>query len=586
MTFSSESFFSGFKILSSKAKLRLFILIPVVLMGVGLETLSIGMVIPALGVLMSEDYLYEIPQVVQILDNFGNPNHQQLILLGLFALAGSFALKNLYLFFQIQCQGTFVYGAQREITLNLFRKYLSSPYLFHLNTSSAKLLRNLTTEVMSYCNFFLMPVINLATEILVVMAILLLVLMIEPRGTILLVMMLVLLVYLFVRVTKRTVASWGSSRLAAEEGKMKHLQEGFKGIKEILLSHKRDFFLSRFQEHNKLSGLMNKKEYIFQYVPKLGVEVIAVCSLVAMCVFMIRQGVEHSQVAHMLGLMATAGFRLIPSFSRILNNLQAINYGWASVTALQSEQEQEVVAPKFSSQLDSPTSTTSLEFKNALTFSEVSFAYDNHDAPIFTNLNFSIKAGDCVGIKGESGSGKSSLVNLVLGLTQPTEGEIRIDDHKIDRSNLPSWQRMIGYVPQEVYLLEDTLRRNIAFGLSDSEIDDDRIRSVINMAQLDNLIASTSKGFDLMVGENGARLSGGQKQRIGIARALYHDPRVLVLDEATSGLDAQTERQLLASLSPLKGNKTILIVAHRETALDFCPLVYTIERGQLLASSS
>jgi ABC-type multidrug transport system fused ATPase/permease subunit len=564
----------------------MLLLIPIILIGVCLEALSIGMVIPALGLIIDENYLQANAYACQILEKIGNPKHEQLIIFGLFALAGAFCVKNIYLFLQIQMQGTFVYGAQREITLNLFQKYLSNSYLFHLNTSSAKLLRNLTTEVNSYCNFFLMPVINLATEILVVLAILFFILLIEPHGTILLLVMLTLLIFVFVKLTKPMVSSWGVNRLIAEEGKMKHLQEGFKGIKEILLSQRKDFFLSRFQAHNKLSGLMNKKEYIFQYVPKLGVEVIAVCSLVAMCVFMVKQGSAHSQVAHMLGLMATAGFRLIPSFSRILNNLQAVNYGWASVTALQSEQENGKRDLEFPDLSISETKVTSFAFNHTLTFSNVSFTYDNSTTPIFKQLDFSIKAGECVGIRGESGVGKSSLINLVLGLIHPTEGKILVDDQRIDRLNLPSWQRIIGYVPQEVYLIEDTLKRNIAFGLSDSEIDDDRVHTVIKIAQLDSLIASKSEGFDLVVGEDGARLSGGQKQRIGIARALYHDPRVLVLDEATSGLDAETERQLLESLSPLKGNKTILIVAHRETALNFCSSVYTIENGQLLASSS
>ena len=584
-----RQFFGGFKVLSPKAKLRLFVLIPVVLVGVFLETLSVGMVIPALGVLMSENYLESIPHVSQVLEKFGNPSHDSLIIFGLVALAGSYLVKNLYLFFQIQMQGTFVYGAQREITYQLFCKYLNQSFSFHLNTSSAQLIRNLTTEVLSYCNFFLMPVINLVTEILVITAILGLILFIEPQGTLILIFALGFLVYFFVKASRKTVTSWGANRLAAEEGKLRHLQQGFRGIKEILLSQKKEYFLSRFQIHNKLSGLMNKKEYIFQYVPKLGVEVIAISSLVGMCLFLILQGNSHQQVTNMLGLMATAGFRLIPSFSRVLNNLQSIHYGWASVTALQTDTDTDTDTMNSSdgnyidTSLQNPLedSTVPCVFEQHLAFSKVSFSYGSQKNPVLSSINMAIEKGKCIGVKGESGAGKSTLVNLILGLVEPTEGEILVDSVKLNSSNLLQWQAKIGYVPQDIYLLDDTLKRNIAFGLNDQEVNKDRVLSVLKLAQLEALLNHSPSGEEFTVGENGSKLSGGQKQRIGIARALYHDPEVLILDEATSALDPETEKQVLSSLKPMLGNKTILIIAHRDSALELCSDIYQIENGRI-----
>jgi ABC-type multidrug transport system fused ATPase/permease subunit len=580
-----RQFFGGFKVLSPKAKLRLFVLIPVVLVGVFLETLSVGMVIPALGVLMSENYLESIPHVSQVLEKFGNPSHDSLIIFGLVALAGSYLVKNLYLFFQIQMQGTFVYGAQREITYQLFCKYLNQSFSFHLNTSSAQLIRNLTTEVLSYCNFFLMPVINLVTEILVITAILGLILFIEPQGALILIFALGFLVYFFVKASRETVTSWGANRLAAEEGKLRHLQQGFRGIKEILLSQKKEYFLSRFQIHNKLSGLMNKKEYIFQYVPKLGVEVIAISSLVGMCLFLILQGNSHQQVTNMLGLMATAGFRLIPSFSRVLNNLQSIHYGWASVTALQTDTDtmNSSDGNYIETSLQNPLedSTVPCVFEQHLAFSKVSFSYGSKKNLVLSSINMAIEKGKCIGVKGESGAGKSTLVNLILGLVEPTEGEILVDSVKLNSSNLLQWQAKIGYVPQDIYLLDDTLNRNIAFGLNDQEVNKDRVLSVLKLAQLEALLNHSPSGEEFTVGENGSKLSGGQKQRIGIARALYHDPEVLILDEATSALDPEKEKQVLLSLKPMLGNKTILIIAHRDSALELCSDVYQIENGRI-----
>ena len=548
-----------------------------------LETLSVGMVVPVLGILMNETYFDRFPELIPILDFLGNPSHEKLIFIGLSGLASAFVLKNLFLFYQVHCQGTFVYGAQREIGVQLFQTYLKKGYLFHARTNSATLLRNLTTEINSYCGFFLMPTINLLTETLVILAILSLVFWLEPKGTLFLIFILGVLVYLFVKTTNRFVGSWGKKRIVAEEEKIKHLQQGFGGIKEIILSGKLNYFIKRFHQPNHISGLMNKREYIFQYVPKQGVEIIAICGLVGMCLFLISQGKPKDEVTHMLGLMATAGFRMIPSFSRILNNLQSIRYGWASVDALSDEFNVTLENGEGLSATSIRTNIGKLDvIKNEISLSKISFAYAGDTKEVLSSLSLNIKKGETIGLSGESGSGKSTLTNVFLGLLQPSSGEIHIDDHLLNENNVSDWQQMVGYVPQDIYLLDDTLRRNIAFGVEDSQVDDDRVLSVLKMAQLEGLVAQSKSGIDLVLGERGARLSGGQKQRIGIARALYNDPQFIILDEATSALDNKTEKEILKTLKPLQGDKTFLIIAHRQTSLDLCDKVYELKDGVLI----
>ena len=548
-----------------------------------LETLSVGMVVPVLGILMNETYFDRFPELIPILDFLGNPSHEKLIFIGLSGLASAFVLKNLFLFYQVHCQGTFVYGAQREIGVQLFQTYLKKGYLFHARTNSATLLRNLTTEINSYCGFFLMPTINLLTETLVILAILSLVFWLEPKGTLFLIFILGVLVYLFVKTTNRFVGSWGKKRIVAEEEKLKHLQQGFGGIKEIILSGKLNYFIKRFRQPNHISGLMNKREYIFQYVPKQGVEIIAICGLVGMCLFLISQGKPKDEVTHMLGLMATAGFRMIPSFSRILNNLQSIRYGWASVDALSDEFNVTLENGEGLSASSIRTNIGKLDvIKNEISLSKISFAYAGDTKEVLSSLSLNIKKGETIGLSGESGSGKSTLTNVFLGLLQPSSGEIHIDDHLLNENNVSDWQQMVGYVPQDIYLLDDTLRRNIAFGVEDSQVDDDRVLSVLKMAQLEGLVAQSKSGIDLVLGERGARLSGGQKQRIGIARALYNDPQFIILDEATSALDNKTEKEILKTLKPLQGDKTFLIIAHRQTSLDLCDKVYELRDGVLI----
>jgi ABC-type multidrug transport system fused ATPase/permease subunit len=562
----------------------MLLLLPVIIVGMALETLSVGMVLPALGILMSETYFEQFPALSPVLNYFGRPDHGDLVFWGLVGLASVFLVKNIFLFFQVQLQGTFVYSAQREISLELFRRYLAKDYRFHLETNSSVLIRNLVSEVTNFCSFFLMPMINLITEVLVILALLTLIFLIEPIGTLFLTVILGALVFLFVKATNRVVGRWGKKRLQAEEEKLRHLQQGLGGIKEILLSGKLEFFLQRFHVPNKLSGLMIKREYIFQYVPKLGVEVIAIFGLVCMCLFMIMQGKPYQEVTHMLGLMATAGFRVIPSFSRILNNLQSIRYGWASVDTLAKEFGNYPNDYRgHLSKADNIPEDSELSFLKKVELANVSFSYPESDRDIVSRITLNIPRGSVVGMDGESGSGKSTIINLLLGLIEPTEGVLKVDGQKLRGAKINQWQKMIGYVPQEIYLLDDTIRRNIAFGVDDSDVNDDRVLEVLKIARLDGLIEKTKDGLELLLGERGARLSGGQRQRIGIARALYHDPEIIILDEATSALDQKTENEILATFEPMIGKKTFLIVAHRKTSLEMCSKVYHLRDGKLLS---
>jgi ABC-type multidrug transport system fused ATPase/permease subunit len=422
-----------------------------------------------------------------------------------------------------------------------------------------------------------MPTINLLTESLVILAILSLVFWLEPKGTLFLIFILGILVYLFVKTTNRVVGSWGKKRIVAEEEKIKHLQQGFGGIKEIIHSGKLNYFIKRFHQPNHISGLMNKREYIFQYVPKQGVEIIAICGLVGMCLFLIYQGKPKEDVTHMLGLMATAGFRIIPSFSRILNNLQSMRYGWASVDALKNEFSLKSDDFTYPSSFEVNSGSSQLNaFKNEILMENISFSYSQKSKQVLSGVNFKIKKGETIGLIGPSGSGKSTLTNLILGFFEPSTGAIYIDGTLLNKGNVSTWQQMIGYVPQEIYLLDDTIRKNVAFGIEDSDIDDARIMSVIKLAKLGSLVDQKKHGLDLILGERGARLSGGQKQRIGIARALYNDPQVIILDEATSALDDKTERGILESLEPLVGDKTILIISHRQSSLKMCSQIFKI----------
>lgn len=557
-------------------------LIPLLLIGMCLETLSVGMVIPAVGILLQTDYLSQFPDIDSVLSYFGEPKKEQLVMIGLLLLAGTFIFKNVFLFFQILCQGTFVFSAQREVAANLFRIYLSKPYRFHLKTNSSFLIRNLTTEINSFCQYVLMPILNLTSEVLVVIALLTLLAVVEPVATLCLGGCLFLIAIIFFRFTNSKVALWGVARQFADEEKIKYLQQGFGGIKQIILSRNLDYFLHLFQRPNIISGLMTKREYILQYLPKQFIEILAISGLVGVCIFMVLQKRSGLEVLAMLSLLSTAGFRLIPSFSRILINLQSIRFGWASVDVLNEELDN-VENKNF--QLPEVNNGNHLTFDCNFTLTNVSFSYGQNKKEILREVNLEVKKGECIGIVGESGAGKSTLSNLLLGLVSPSSGILETDGCKIEAENIQHWQKMIGYVPQEIYLLDDTIEHNIAFGVNDAFIEHSRVGQVVKKAGIQKYISSLDEGLNSKIGERGVRLSGGQRQRIGIARALYQNPQILVLDEATSALDAKTEVGILKELQLMKGNVTMIIIAHRPSTLQFCDRLYRIENRKLVLES-
>jgi len=549
-----------------------------------LETLSVGMVIPALGILLQPDYLGQFAWPDGILPSLGYPNREQVVIIGLVLLAGIFTIKNIFLFFQVLYQGTFVYSAQREVAANLFQHYLSKPYSFHLQTNSSVLIRNLTIEINAYCQYVLMPIINLTSEVLVVIALLVMLILVEPVATLCLGSCLLIVALVFHRFTDSNVSRWGEARQVADEEKIKYLQQGFGGIKQIMLSQSLDYFLHLFQRPNIVSGLMTKKEYIFQYLPKQFIEILSIVGLVGVCVFMVLQGRTSLEVMAMLGLLATAGFRLIPSFSRILRNLQSIRFGWVSVEVLAKEMSRNGNKPENRMPFGEKKNDD-LSFNHDLRLRDISFRYEQNGKELLREINFEVKKGECIGIVGESGAGKSTLTNLLLGLVSPSKGAFEVDGHEIKSAKIQPWQRMIGYVPQEIYLLDDTISRNIAFGVNDTEIDHTQIRKVIETAGIHKFIDSFDDGLNTKIGERGVRISGGQRQRIGIGRALYQNPQVLILDEATSSLDSKTEEEILNELRKIRGKVTMILVAHRQSTLQFCDKIFKIENGKIKLAS-
>jgi ABC-type bacteriocin/lantibiotic exporter with double-glycine peptidase domain len=401
--------------------------------------------------------------------------------------------------------------------------------------------------------------------------------LVEPIGALIVTGFLGISSFIFHRLTRNKLLNWGESRQFIEGKTNQHLLQGLGGVKDLKILGREDNFIHQFNVHNTNRAKITTKQYTLLQIPRLYLEFLAVLGMAGLIMVMVWQQKPLDLILPTLGIFVAAAFRMIPSVNRIMGSMQAIRYSRPVVNILYDE------FYLIRNTKEATPSLNRLAFKNELVVNNLNFSYPNVTAKALENVMVTIKKGESVGFVGSSGSGKSTLVDNILGLLTPDSGNISLDGVDIEH-NLREWQNQIGYVPQSIYLTDDSLLHNVAFGISPEDIDMNDVQQAIKAAQLDEFIEGLPEGIHTMVGERGVRLSGGQRQRIGIARALYHDPHVLVLDEATSSLDSDTEQAVMDAVNLLHGEKTILIVAHRLTTLKNCDRIYKLEKGKLVES--
>ena len=553
-------------------------LLGLMIVGMSLETLSTGMVIPAIALMMQLDLATTYPQFQPLLAALGDPSPTELIPKVMLGLVGVYVAKNLFLAFLAWRQTRFAYGVQAQLSQRLFAIYLRQPYTFHLQRNSAQLIRNVLGETAMLAEAII-ATLNMGTEFLVLAGITALLLAVEPVGTLVAVAVLGAAALSFYYAMRSRIVRWGESRQRHDGLRLQHLQQGLGGAKDVKLLGREMNFLDQFREHTAHSARVSQFQATLQMLPRLWLEVLAVVGLATLVIAMLAQAREIATIMPTLGLFAAAAFRLMPSVNRIIAATQVLRYNLPVINSL--HEELKLVGAEAPRGRRGPAGPG---LQSEIRLAGVTFTYPAAATPALTDLSPRIRKGESVGFVGPSGSGKSTLIDVVLGLLTPNAGQVFVDSDDIQK-NLRAWQDQIGYVPQSIYLTDDTLRRNVAFGLTDSEIDDAAVKRAIRAAQLEEFVAGLPQGVDTIVGERGIRLSGGQRQRIGIARALYHDPSVLVLDEATSALDTATERGVMQAVNTLHGSKTLLIVAHRLTTVAGCDRLYRLEQGRIVSET-
>tara|TARA_A100001015_G_C14993604_1_gene715146 strand:- start:854 stop:2023 length:1170 start_codon:yes stop_codon:yes gene_type:complete len=378
--------------------------------------------------------------------------------------------------------------------------------------------------------------------------------------------------YLFIR---NYIDKWGQARQIHQGRKIQYIQQGIGAIKDIKILNRESNFINRFSYHNQRIGIISMLENFTTKAPRLWLEMIAVMSFAFLVIILVLKDFDSSSLITTLGLFAGAAFRSLPSINRIMGSLQGIKFSAPAIKVINDE----ILNIDFDNkEVSNQEIISNIKY---LKVDNVSFSYNNIPQKTLEDININIPFGASVGIIGPSGSGKSTLIDLIMGLINPDKGKITVDGVDIHKNKI-SWQKNIGYVAQSIYMTDDSIKNNIAFGLEDEDIDVNLVQNAIKLAQLDDLIKSLPNGIHTSMGERGIRLSGGQLQRIGIARALYYNPSILILDEATSSLDIDTERKIMTDVLSLRKDKIIIIITHRISTIENCELIYKIENGNLI----
>ena len=543
------------------------------LFGTFLETFSLGLVVPAVGLLTQPNYLKRFPKIDKFL---GFPTEVQFVFGAMAFLVVVYIAKTAFLIWSLWVQRGFSNSVTTRIGKQLFEIYLRQPYSFHLRRNSALLIRNSQNSGLLMAGI-IDPLLTIISDALVTLGLFVLLMLLEPRGTIVTVTVFGVSAWLFRQFTNQRIRRWGEAQNFHKGMILQHLQQGFGGVKDVKVLGREDHFVAQYTEHLTGNAFVLRRFSVAQALPRFGLEILTVIGLAVLVVTMVGSGRELTAILPVLGLFGAAAFRLLPAVNRVINNLQTINLSRPMVDDLYRD----FALPSFVSRSRSKHKN----FNNKIEVHDISFTYESGPSPALTNVSLHVCGGEAVGLIGPSGSGKSTLVDVVLGLLTPESGQVLVDNTDI-QLDLRGWQDQIGYVPQSIYLTDDTLRRNVAFGLPKGEIDDGAVLAAIRSAQLEDFVATLPAGLETVVGERGIRLSGGQRQRIGIARALYHNPSVLVLDEATSSLDTETEHGVMQAVRALQGDKTVIIVAHRLSTVEYCDSLYRLEDARIVDQGS
>ena len=564
-------------LLDKKQKKTMILMVFMMIFGAILEACSVSMVIPVVGVVIDESSVTKYEAVGDVYEALHMQSITQFALLMMTALILIFVVKNIYLYGQMKFMYRFVYTNQFRTSERMMKNYLRKGYEFYLNADTAIIQRNITSDVNNMYALIL-SLLQLVSEAIVFVVLVGVMLASDWKMTLIIAVPLLVTLVVIKKVVKPIMNRAGKENQDFYSGLFKWISQTVQGIKEVKIAGKEQYFTEEYIKCGK--GYVNavQKYTLYNSIPRLLIETVCIASLVGYMMILVSEGQSVKEVTAILSAFVVAAVRIMPCANRINNQLTSIAFYQPFFMGV-SDNLQDEISGENTDMSFAAVAKEKLPVKKNIVLKDITYHYPGADPLIFDHADMEIPVGAAVGIVGTSGAGKTTVVDILLGLLEIKTGGVYADGVSI-QENYRSWLKNVGYIPQMIFMLDDTIRKNVAFGIAEEEIDEDRLWEVLKEAQLDEFVRGLPEGVNTSIGERGIRISGGQRQRIGIARALYYDPEVLILDEATSALDNDTEAAIMDSINNLHGRKTLIIIAHRLQTIEKCDMIYRIENGK------
>ena len=569
-------------LLSRKQKWQMFWLVPMMLIGAVLETASVALVLSVITAIITPDAVATNKWVAFFYNLFGFTDMRNFTIATMIALIVAYVLKNVYLFIQWKVQYAFVYRNQFETSERMLKSYLKRGYEYFLFADTAVVQRSITSDVNNMYGLIL-AILTILSEIVVFVALIVVVFLVEPVMCIVIGVLLLITMAVITKILKPVMQRSGQENQDFYSALFKWISQIVQGIKEVKVTGKEQYFVNEYKKCG--TGYVNavQRYSLYNNTPKLLIETVCVAGMVGYLMMAVVNGEDIASKLPSLGAIAFAAMKLMPSANKINNQLNSIAYFEPFLMHVSDN----LLDETSNANTDMSFATVSdkkLDIKKGIFLKGITYKYPKTDKYIFKDAKMDIPIGSAVGVVGASGAGKTTIVDILLGLLELENGGVYADDINT-KDDYRAWLKNVGYIPQMIYMLDGTIRDNVAFGVAREDIDEERVWAVLEEAHLAEYIKTLPKGLDTEIGERGIRISGGQRQRIGIARALYDDPEVLILDEATSALDNDTEAAIMESINALHGKKTLVIIAHRLQTIEKCDMVYRVADGKITKES-
>ncbi len=566
-------------LLDKKQKRTMVWLTVLMVIGAFLQTAGVGTILSVVELVMDREKLYEEGVLHDLFLLVGNGSEERFTVLAMIALIMVFVVKNAFLYFQQKVTLAFVYTNQFRTSERMMKNYLRRGYEFYLNADTAVVQRSITSDVNNMYALIL-AVLTLMSDIIVFTFMVVFCFDQDPVMTILVAGVMLFLLVLIKKVLKPILHKAGEDNQNYYSDLFKWISQTVQGIKEVKISCKEQYFVSEYVKCGKGYVDAVQKYSLYNQVPKLLIETVCVMCMMGYMMYMIVAGVPSKEMVATLTAFGAAALVMLPCVNRVNNQINNISYFEPFFMGVSDNLQDEIKGDKVDMSYATDTDDK-LPIEHQIELQDIVYAYPNTEKLIFDKANLTIPVGASVGIVGTSGAGKSTVVDILLGLLEVKSGTILADGKDV-KEHYRAWLKNVGYIPQMIFMLDDTIRKNVAFGVPEDKIDEKRLWEVLKEAQLDEFVKTLPEGLETGIGERGIRLSGGQRQRIGIARALYNNPEVLILDEATSALDNDTEAAIMESINRLHGKKTLIIIAHRLQTIEKCDMVYRVENGKAM----